>query len=78
LSVRLLPTDRRAKLGTGSPEEVQRAIRVTPTTGAIEFSCEGRDIETIGLIVRHGKAQQRQFPGEKQPVRFSRWRHAMS
>lgn len=65
-----LPADGRAELRAGPPEEVERVPAVTLVAGTIELRCERHKIEPVGLIHRHGKAQQRQLPGAEQPVRF--------
>jgi hypothetical protein len=55
-----LPADRRAELRTGSPEEVERLVGGAPSPEAIELRRECCNVEPVGFIPRHGKAQQRQ------------------
>ncbi|MCP3374124.1 hypothetical protein [Bradyrhizobium cajani] len=64
--VLLLPADRRAEVGAGSPEEVERILGAATET--IELGCESCNIEPVGIVERHRKAQQRQLPGPQQPV----------
>ncbi len=68
LRVLLLPADCRAELGAGSPEEVERVLGAVAAALTIELGRECRDIEPVGIIQRHGKAQQRQLPGAEQPM----------
>ena len=70
IRVLVLPADGRAELRAGPPEEAERVVGVTLSARTIEFRRERRDIEPVGLIQRHGKAQQRQLPRTEQPVTF--------
>ncbi|MCK1720855.1 hypothetical protein [Bradyrhizobium sp. 141] len=54
-----LPANGRAELGAGSTEEVERLVGGMPPTEPIEFRRECCHVEPVGLIPRHGKAQQR-------------------
>lgn len=70
IRVLVLPADGCAQLRAGPPEEMERAAGGTLAARTIELRRERRDVEPVGLIQRHGKAQQRQLPGAEQPVRF--------
>ncbi|MGV7216138.1 hypothetical protein [Bradyrhizobium sp. UFLA05-112] len=65
----LLPSDRRAELGAGSAEEMQRVFGIS-TPKPVEFRSESRNVEPVTVVARHRKAQYRQLPGVEQPARF--------
>ena len=62
-----LPGECRAEPGAGSSEEVEGVPGVIAET--IELGRKRRNVEPVGFIPSHGKAQQRQLPGAEQPVR---------
>jgi hypothetical protein len=62
-----LPGECCAEPGAGSSEEVEGVLGVTAETIKLGRQC--RNVEPVGFIPRHGKAQQRQLPGAKQLVR---------
>jgi hypothetical protein len=67
LCVLSLSIDSRTEPEAGSPEEVERVIGVAPAE-TIEFPGESRNVQSVAIVPRHGKTQQRQLPGTEQPV----------
>ena len=66
---RVVPLQQRtAQFAAGSAEKAERRMFIALIAAAVDLSGNCQHVQSVGIVERHGKAQQRQLPCSQHPV----------